>query len=237
MFPILFLVLGLCIGSFIPCFAERRQYGLSQSGRSRCLSCGATLSPLELVPVFGYVLCKGRCRHCSTAILKRYPVIELASGIVGLIIGLSTNNILHGSLLLGEAAALLLLSLDDIESLYIRDRDLLFLALLFAIDAACFGTIFWLNRLIGAIVIALPLFILQRLMPHGLGSGDIIFISISGLYLGIPIICYAFLIGTLAALAYCISLALSARFTKQSPIPLVPFLSFGVLTTILVYVL
>jgi prepilin signal peptidase PulO-like enzyme (type II secretory pathway) len=40
------------------------------------------LSPLELVPVLGYVIQRGRCRACGAAIPFAYPVVEAVAALV-----------------------------------------------------------------------------------------------------------------------------------------------------------
>ena len=71
-------VLGLVMGSGVTALAWRVPRGRSWvHGRSGCPSCGATLGPLDLVPVLSFVLARGRCRHCGARIGWRYPVTEL----------------------------------------------------------------------------------------------------------------------------------------------------------------
>jgi leader peptidase (prepilin peptidase)/N-methyltransferase len=46
-------------------------------GRSACPACGSTLQPLDLVPLFSFLIARGRCRHCGERISYRYPLTEL----------------------------------------------------------------------------------------------------------------------------------------------------------------
>src|SRR5699024_2353905 len=48
--------------------------------RSECVHCKSELSWFELIPIFSYVLQKGKCRHCHTSISIIYPIIELCTG-------------------------------------------------------------------------------------------------------------------------------------------------------------
>lgn len=45
--------------------------------RSRCPHCGHVITALENIPVVSYLVLRGRCRHCSAPIGRRYPVVEL----------------------------------------------------------------------------------------------------------------------------------------------------------------
>ena len=48
-------------------------------GRSACPHCGTVLGFLDLVPILGWTLARGRCRHCGAAVSWWYPAIEVAA--------------------------------------------------------------------------------------------------------------------------------------------------------------
>ncbi len=77
----LFLLLAApCVGSFLGLVAVRLPEGRSVlGGRSACPLCGAVLGFLDLVPILGWRLARGRCRHCGAPISWTYPAIELAA--------------------------------------------------------------------------------------------------------------------------------------------------------------
>lgn len=75
--------LGLALGSFIGVALDRVPAAESiVTGRSRCRSCGRTLNALDLVPVAGYLVRRGRCAGCGARIPVRYPLLELGCGLV-----------------------------------------------------------------------------------------------------------------------------------------------------------
>src|SRR6201989_1112349 len=49
--------------------------------RSACPHCGHVLSAWENIPVFSYLLLRGRCSQCKTRVSLRYPLIEIASAL------------------------------------------------------------------------------------------------------------------------------------------------------------
>ncbi|MCX2780736.1 A24 family peptidase [Microbulbifer thermotolerans] len=49
---------------------------------SHCPSCGAEVKPWHNVPLLSFLLLKGRCSHCDTPISKRYPLVELVTGLL-----------------------------------------------------------------------------------------------------------------------------------------------------------
>jgi prepilin signal peptidase PulO-like enzyme (type II secretory pathway) len=76
-------LVGLSLGSFIGLVADRLPAGLSiVHGRSQCPACHRVLSPIDLVPVAGYALRRGRCARCGSPIGWRYPVLEACSALL-----------------------------------------------------------------------------------------------------------------------------------------------------------
>src|SRR5262245_2737338 len=74
------VVLAPIIGSFLGAVVTRVEApGSLVLARSRCDSCGATLSPRDLVPIVSWLCLRGRCRHCAQSIGLFYPVMELAA--------------------------------------------------------------------------------------------------------------------------------------------------------------
>src|SRR6185436_6135051 len=77
---------GNCIGSFLNVLTMRLPAGRRASGRSACPHCGHILGPLDLFPLFSYLLLGGRCRYCKRALSFRYPLLELITGLLFLIV-------------------------------------------------------------------------------------------------------------------------------------------------------
>lgn len=76
-------LLGLIVGSYLNVVIYRVPLGLSTvSPRSRCPGCGAAIRARDNVPVFSYLLLRGRCRACGTRISWRYPAIEAVTSLL-----------------------------------------------------------------------------------------------------------------------------------------------------------
>jgi leader peptidase (prepilin peptidase)/N-methyltransferase len=74
-------VLGLAFGSFLNVCLSRWPAGESiVHPRSHCRNCTHTLSWWENIPLLSWLLLRGRCRTCRTAISWRYPLVEVAVG-------------------------------------------------------------------------------------------------------------------------------------------------------------
>lgn len=88
LFPVLLAVFGLLIGSFLNVCIYRIIRDLSVvRPRSFCPGCGVPISARDNIPVISYVLLRGKCRHCSTPISLRYPVVELLTAVVFALLG------------------------------------------------------------------------------------------------------------------------------------------------------
>ncbi len=79
--------LGLAVGSFANVVIARVPKGESiLHPPSHCPSCGAPVRPRDNVPVVSWLVLRGRCRDCGWRIPARYPLVELAGGLLALAI-------------------------------------------------------------------------------------------------------------------------------------------------------
>jgi leader peptidase (prepilin peptidase)/N-methyltransferase len=68
---------GLLIGSFLNVVAWRLPRGESLvKPRSKCPGCDTQLKAYDNIPLFSWLVLRGRCRNCKTSISARYPVVE-----------------------------------------------------------------------------------------------------------------------------------------------------------------
>lgn len=49
--------------------------------KSRCTSCGHELSYKDMIPIFSWLLLKGKCRYCGNRISARYSLVETIGGL------------------------------------------------------------------------------------------------------------------------------------------------------------
>lgn len=78
---------GGCIASFLNVVAWRLPRGNNILGRSHCPQCGTQLSLRENLPLYGWLACGGKCRYCDQPIPPRYFLVELAFGLILLLVG------------------------------------------------------------------------------------------------------------------------------------------------------
>ncbi|HEY3704663.1 MAG TPA: prepilin peptidase [Terracidiphilus sp.] len=76
-------LLGLCFGSFLNvCLSRWPRRESVVRPRSHCRKCGRTLTWWENVPLVSWVALRGRCRGCGAWISVRYPLVEVAVGVL-----------------------------------------------------------------------------------------------------------------------------------------------------------
>ncbi len=229
-------VLGAVLGSFLDCAASRWAAGDPHPfrGRSRCASCGRTLGPRDLVPVFSFLVRRGRCGYCGAPIPAECLVSELAGAAVFACLGAHFGPVLGLGQWLVFAALLLALSLTDWARRIIPDKLLLLLA---ANRAAWFlplghGAREGLEAVkafaVPAALLALVLFMEKRTGREAMGGGDVKLLFVLALYLGWAELFLALFVGCLLGLLWA---ALSGG-KRGTAMPFGPFLAAGAVLTV-----
>lgn len=116
LWPVAALALGLIVGSFANVCIHRLPLRQSVvSPRSRCPHCGAAIAAGDNLPLLSYALLRGRCRVCRGPISVRYPLVEVANGLLYLGLALQLGPTLRTLVLMAFVTALLVLSLIDLD--------------------------------------------------------------------------------------------------------------------------
>ncbi len=185
-----FVLFGLVFGSFASLLSWRLPRGLPVVlSRSACASCRQPLSARDLIPLLGFFLQRGRCRRCGRRISRRYPVVELACALLFLLAFLLFGVSLPAVLFAGFSFALLVILVADLETYIIPDSMVLLVAALGIVwrmqVSPGLGDAFLGVLLGGGLTLGLrALFLLLR-RRQGLGLGDVKFIAVSGIWLGL----------------------------------------------------
>jgi len=220
---------GLVIGSFLTVVGHRVPRGESVvGGRSRCPACGAQIAAYDNVPLFSWLLLRGRARCCGAPISVRYPLTELALGLLFA----ATALVLWdepGELALGLVfvSTLVAVTLTDLERRIIPNRVLAVSALLGAAIAAVADPGSLPERALAAAAAGGLLFVAALAYPQGMGLGDVKLAATMGLFLGrevAPAIFVALLAGSVVGLAI---VARHGAGARKRAIPFGPFLALG----------
>jgi leader peptidase (prepilin peptidase) / N-methyltransferase len=226
---ILLFLFGLLIGSFLTVVAHRVPRSESViGGRSHCPACSAQIAAHDNVPVVSWLLLRGRARCCRAPISPRYPLTELATGVLYA----ATVLVLWddaGEVALGLAFVTMLvaITLTDLERRIIPNKILLVgaivgLALVAATDPGSLP-----ERAIAVAAAGGLLFVIALAYPRGMGLGDVKLAAVMGLYLGrsvAPALLIAFAAGSLVGLAL---IARHGAAARKRAVPFGPFLAFG----------
>lgn len=250
------LLLGLAVGSFINVVILRVPVMLEQGWRqqareildldpgdgaakerfdlvspgSRCPSCGRAIRPWENIPVVSWIVLRGRCRGCGAAISLRYPVVELATGV------LSAATAWHFGWGPELVAALVLtwtliaLSGIDLDHHLLPDAitlPVLWLGLGISLAGLFTGVT---DAVIGAMAGYLSLWLVFHVFrwvtgKEGMGYGDFKLLALLGAWLGWQALPVIILLSSLVGAATGIVMIAALGRDRQLPIPFGPYLA------------
>jgi len=236
-------LLGLLVGSFLNVVIWRvpRKESIVKPP-SHCPACDSKIANRDNVPIVSWLLLRGRCRNCGTAISARYPFVELLTAVLFASVGarFAHSWALPAYLVLG--AGLLAISAIDLEHYIIPNRivyPLGFAAIpLLAVGAGLDGD-WWpfARALIGAACAFTALFVIHVASPRGMGFGDVRLSFVLGLYLGYLgalDVAFGLFLGFVYGAVIGIALMAVRKRGRRQHIPFGPFLAAGTLTIVLV---
>lgn len=77
--PLIAAAFGGVLGSFLECMRFRIPRGIPlRNPPSQCFECHAVLRAPDLVPIFSYLVLRGRCRHCGVHFPATSTWVEIA---------------------------------------------------------------------------------------------------------------------------------------------------------------
>jgi leader peptidase (prepilin peptidase)/N-methyltransferase len=251
-------ILGVLIGSFLNVVILRIPKEESiVFGGSHCTSCGEALKPWHNIPLFSWIFLRGKCSFCKTKISIQYPIIELLSGFILLILVNKFGLSLPVILIAFSFFMLLALSMIDLKYKMIPD-SLNLLAIVFAIlgawslpailvnfqNALLFAGGFTLLRfsLSYYLTSSAQRYAKKTITPwtknyhtypfiEAMGEGDIMVAATMGALLGIKLTLAAIFLSALLALP--VMIFLMSKSKEPITVPFVPFLATA---TFLVYI-
>ena len=240
-------LLGLTVGSFLNAVVDRLEKGESAlRGRSYCPHCKHQLAWQDLIPVASFLMLGGKCGYCKGRISPQYPIIEIATGLIFLILNLKlqVSNLNQGSsfetlsifYLWAIASFLVILFVYDLRHYILPDRILfpaIGLALLWdllALRSLGEGGSFVVSGFAAA-AFFLTIFLLSR--GRAMGFGDAKLALFMGLFLGWPNILVALFAAFFSGALVGIVLIVLKKKGMKSEVPFGPFLIGGTFLALL----
>ena len=225
---------GACIFSFLNVVIDRLPRGESVvNGRSHCTNCGRVLHAWELIPCVSYIFLRGRCAGCKSRIPGRDFIVEVIGGAAfigcGIHYGCGSFGLLsmRGIVMLIYFGILLVVALIDWDTQIIYDRFHIFILILAIANIWLVPEHGLIDRLIGALIVSVPMLLLALVIPGAFGGGDIKLMAVSGAFLGTgPVVCAMFF-GLLTGGAYGAFMLKSKKLGKKDVFAFGPFLAFG----------
>ena len=212
-------LVGLVAGSYATMLVHRAPEDTPLLGAPACPNCGTGLAVRELVPVVSWLGLGRRCGHCGERISLHYPLVELATAGLMVVLAIAFGPTWVVVPLLISVPVLVAVSVIDIDTYRIPNRLVWPSLVVGAVAVVVCGLLMGeLGRLGGAAVGALlfsgMLFIPHLIMPAGMGFGDVKFALYLGLNLGwlhaaLPL--PALVISTLLAAVIGLTLQLTGR--------------------------
>lgn len=200
--------------------------------RSRCPNCNHKIGAFENIPVLSYLLLQGKCSECHKPISIRYPLIEMASGIIAVYLGVHFGFGLQVFPAILFSWALLVLSIIDFDHQLLPDDitiTFLWIGLLFNIFGV-FTDVY--SSLIGAMAgygILWTVYILFKLVTgkEGMGYGDFKLLAMLGAWLGWQQLPAVIILSSLCGAIIGIALMIFRKYDRSRPLPFGPYLALA----------
>lgn len=215
--------------------------------RSHCEACGRTLKFMDMIPIISYLISKGRCRYCGDKLSLQYPIIELLTAGIYVIIykvyGLNISSIYYMIL----ASLLIIITFIDFKHMIIPNGLILTGIIIIIIYNLIYYVSFYMNvnlmhlftqsadikySLLGGII-GYGVFFIIVIATGAMGGGDVRLMGMLGLAFGVKGIAFiaigSFIIGAIISMI----LLITKIKSWKDMIPFGPFISISALIYIL----
>lgn len=245
--PIVFLLFGLIVGSFLNVLVYRLKDAETLLGRSFCRHCKRQIRWYDNVPLLSFVLLRGECRDCTGKISWQYPAVEGLTGILFAVVGILFFDVssraawIDTAWLLGLASLFVTIAAYDMRYMEIPVAliaaaglwTLLRLALAYRP-----GMPFWSNEAVlavfGSLVVGGLFFALVWASKETwMGWGDVWLGFAVGLAVGLPLALIMLTVSFALGAAVGLGLMAFRGKTLKTQIPFAPFLVAGAFLTLL----
>ncbi|WP_371933454.1 prepilin peptidase [Halobacillus litoralis] len=216
-------ITGTILGSFFNVVGLRLPKNIPfTTSRSACPHCSTPLQARDLIPLFSYLIAKGKCRHCQHSISVTYPLVELITGFLFLVaylyLGLSWE-FAGASLLISLAV---IVTVSDFHYMLIPNKLLLFFAATFVIYRTISPLQPWYDSIFGALAGFVIIFLIILVSRGGMGAGDMKLLGTLGILLGFKLTLLTLFLATLIGTVVSLTLLAFKVIGRKDPFPFGP---------------
>ena len=243
-FPVSFyifaFIFGAVVGSFLNvCICRLPRNESIVFPPSHCPNCDFKIPFYDNVPIFSYLVLRGKCRSCKGPISIQYPLVELVNALLTLFLFMKFGASLTFLFLFIFCSALVVITFIDLEHQIIPDGISLpgiplgFVSSFFISDLYHEGMLLgWQSSLIGIAAGGGSLWLVASgyeliTKKEGMGGGDIKLLAMMGAFLGWPAIPFIIFVSSLIGSVIGITVMLVQRKDAKLAIPFGPFLALG----------
>ncbi|WP_425429871.1 prepilin peptidase [Cognaticolwellia beringensis] len=205
---------------------------------SSCPSCQHKIRFYENIPLISWLFLRGKCSQCQAKISLRYPLVELATALLSVVIAAHYGVTFTTLMLLVLTWGLIALTLIDVDHMLLPDQitlPLIWLGLLVNINAAIVPLS---DAVIGAVAGYMSLFSIFWLFKlitgkDGMGHGDFKLVALFGAWLGWQLLPLLILMASAVGAIIGISLMVFKNHQREQAIPFGPYLAIAGWITLL----
>ena len=199
---------------------------------STCQNCDHKIRFYENIPLLSWLVLRGQCSNCKTKISGRYPLVELGTAILSLVVAYHFGVTIETFWVLILTWGLVSLTLIDFDHMLLPDQivlPLMWLGLLLNLN----GTFTSLeNAVIGAVAGYMSLFSIFWLFKlltgkEGMGHGDFKLVAVFGAWFGWQLLPLLILMASLVGAIIGISLMVFKNHSREQAIPFGPYLAIA----------
>ena len=250
MFYVIIFLFGICIGSFLNVVILRLPAGESVLGigktkedkekASHCMTCGAKIRPIDLIPVFSWLMLRGKCHSCGQKISPRYPIVESLNGFLYVLTFFALDINVKSIITCVLMSLLICIGFIDWDTkdIYV---SMVAVILILAIPLRLFYSreyhdVSLKSRIIGAFIISVPFFLIGEISRpiirkkfgedfRAIELGDTYLMFAAGAFLGTRAVIASTFVGIMTA---AIGGLIVKKLTNDSKFAFGPFLAIGI---------
>jgi len=236
---VLIFILGLIVGSFsnVCIYRIPRNESIIYPA-SHCPKCRSNISPKDNIPLLSYILLKGRCRNCKSKISIQYPIVELLTGLIYLIIYLTYGLSIQSLIYIILSSALIIIAFIDLNEQIVPDVISLPGITIGFILGFLVPYISFINSALGVVVgggIILIIGLAGSVIfkKEAMGGGDVKLAAMIGAFLGWRYIIISLFLGFFLGALAGVILIISKIKSREDTVPFGPFIVLGSFITLL----